>query len=297
MTTNIQQNTYVFSGHDTFQCRHMWLKKGYEFVKEGTVKFSDEEAVIKLGVGKNMVSSIRYWLRAFNIIDLKDQITDFGKIIFDDNEGYDPYLEDIGSIWLLHYQLVKKQYASIFSLVYNEHRKEKLFFDKKTYTAYIKRLKEINSKVPFNINTLESDFTVFLKTYWQDSSAKEIEDSFSGILTEIELVNSNNERGDKLQISIQNSERDTLPFEILLFSILDNENYGNSISLNALENDYNGPSSIFALNRNSLLQKIEDITKKYKNVIYSDHAGIKELQFKTKENPFNILNQYYGKHI
>ncbi|RYG02779.1 MAG: DUF4007 family protein, partial [Chitinophagaceae bacterium] len=22
---------YTFSGHETFHCRHLWLKKGYEF--------------------------------------------------------------------------------------------------------------------------------------------------------------------------------------------------------------------------------------------------------------------------
>jgi hypothetical protein len=57
-----------FSGHDSFQCRQLWLKKGYDFVKEG-FDFNDEYSVVQLGVGKNMVSSIRFWLKAFNIID------------------------------------------------------------------------------------------------------------------------------------------------------------------------------------------------------------------------------------
>jgi hypothetical protein len=47
---------YKFSGHETFQCRHFWLKKGYDFVKkEGDFKSND--ALIELGVGKNMISS------------------------------------------------------------------------------------------------------------------------------------------------------------------------------------------------------------------------------------------------
>jgi hypothetical protein len=55
---------FTFSGHDTFQCRHLWLKKGYDFVKNGK-SFAAEDAGVEMGVGKNMVTSIRYWLRAF----------------------------------------------------------------------------------------------------------------------------------------------------------------------------------------------------------------------------------------
>lgn len=71
----IKQNSKLtFSGHDTFHCRHLWLKKGYEFVKAGN-KFSDEDAVVKLGVGKNMVSAINYWLKAFGIIDKEGELS------------------------------------------------------------------------------------------------------------------------------------------------------------------------------------------------------------------------------
>ena len=122
-----QDIKYSFSGHDSFQCKQLWLKKGYDFVNEGN-NFNSEEAVIQLGVGKNMVSSIRFWLKAFNIIDTKDVPTQFGRLLFDDDAGFDPFLEDEGSLWLLHYQLVKNGYSSIYYIIFNEFRKEKLFF-------------------------------------------------------------------------------------------------------------------------------------------------------------------------
>ena len=59
---------YTFSGHETFQCKNMWLKKGYDFVKAGK-SFNDDTAVVDLGVGKNMVASIKFWLKSFGIID------------------------------------------------------------------------------------------------------------------------------------------------------------------------------------------------------------------------------------
>ena len=54
-----------FSGHETFHCRNYWLKKGLDHIWSGQ-KFNDD-AIINLGVGKNMVSSIRFWLRSFGL--------------------------------------------------------------------------------------------------------------------------------------------------------------------------------------------------------------------------------------
>ena len=76
---NVEIDKYVFSGHDSFQCRDLWLKKGFDFLISGN-SFNDSDAVVKLGVGKNMVSSIKFWLKAFNI-NSEDNLTEFGKKI------------------------------------------------------------------------------------------------------------------------------------------------------------------------------------------------------------------------
>jgi hypothetical protein len=76
---------------------------------------------------------------------------------------------------------------------------------------------------------------------------------------------------------------------------LHNENYGNSISLNSLEFDINSPGSVFAINRTGLMSKINELTTEFKEITFSDQAGIKELQIKTKLEPFSILEKYYGK--
>ena len=284
---------YTFSGHDSFQCRQLWLKKGYDYVKEGK-NFNDEDAVVQLGVGKNMVSSIRFWLKAFNIIDNKDIPTEFGKLLFDNKNGYDPFLEDEASLWLLHYQLVKNGFASIYSIIFNEFRKEKLFFNKETFVNYVKRIGESNPDLNFNENTISKDFIVFANLYKSDPESKDVEDSFSGILSEIELLKTTG-KGKSEQFFIENSERDNLPEAIVLYSILDNPNYGNSISLNSLEFDLNSPGSIFALNRSGLINKISDIVDDFKDITFTDQAGIKELQFKKKVDAYTILDQYYGK--
>ena len=284
---------YTFSGHDSFQCRQLWLKKGYDYVRDGK-NFNDEDSVVQLGVGKNMVSSIRFWLKAFNVIDNKDVPTEFGKKIFDNEDGFDPFLEDEASLWLLHYQLVKTGYSSIYSIMFNEYRKEKLFFNKENFVSYVKRIGESNQDLVFNENTVAKDFIVFTNLYKNDSESKDIEDSFSGILSEIELLKTSG-KGKEEQYYVENTDRYNLPIEVVLFTILDNQNYGNSISLNALEFEINSPGAIFALSRAGLMNKISEIVGNYKNVTFTDQAGIKELQFKNKLEPYKILEKYYGK--
>lgn len=284
---------YSFSGHDSFQCRQLWLKKGYDYIQDQK-SFNDEDAIVQLGVGKNMVSSIRFWLKAFNVIDNKEMPTEFGKRIFDNENGYDPFLEDEASLWLLHYQLVKNGFASIYSLIFNEFRKEKMFFNKETFVNYIKRIVESNPNLNFNENTIAKDFIVFVNLYKIDIESKNIEDSFAGILSELELLKTTGKGKDE-QFFIENSERDNIPEEVILFIILDNPNYGSSISLNSLEFEWNSPGSIFALNRKGLVNKILDIVDNFKDITFTDQAGIKELQFKKKVEAYTILDKYYGK--
>ena len=79
----------------------MWLKNGYDYVSKKK-SFNAEDAVVELGVGKNMVSSIRFWMKAFNLLTTTDELTNFAhKLLSED--GYDPYMEDEGTLWLLHH--------------------------------------------------------------------------------------------------------------------------------------------------------------------------------------------------
>ena len=45
-------NKYAFSGHESFPCKTLWLKKGYDFVVQGK-NFNNPDAVIDLGVGSD----------------------------------------------------------------------------------------------------------------------------------------------------------------------------------------------------------------------------------------------------
>ena len=52
---------YKFSGHQTFVCRYGWLEKGVRLIQRNPHGFLEDDVLIQLGVGKNMVESIKYW--------------------------------------------------------------------------------------------------------------------------------------------------------------------------------------------------------------------------------------------
>lgn len=282
-----------FSGHETFHCRHFWLKKGYDFIKNKH-RFHDLEAVVELGVGKNMVSAIHYWMRAFGLLDEQDQLTYWAEYFFSKN-GKDPYLENFGTLWLMHYLLIRAEKASIYSLVFNEFRKERIEFNKNHLEAFINRKCSENN---FSISdkSIQKDINVFLTNYLRPKSKlSNIEDDYSGILIDLDLIQELTilETGGNSWYKIENTEREEIPIEIILYTILDSYPNQNSISFHKLLNDYNSIGSIFLITPNGMIKKIEAIVKKYPEVIFKDTAGIKEIQIKAKLLKWDILNGYY----
>lgn len=297
MSTKSINNKLQFSGHESFSCKQFWLKKGYDFVHNNR-SFSDDEAVINLGVGKNMVNSIRYWCKAFSIIDEKDDTTtELGNHIFSDN-GYDPYIEDIGTLWLLHYNLVKKNKASLYSLLFNEFRKERIDFTKEHLHSFLKRKCNEDTSVNYNEKTITTDINVFFRNYASpERKAKiDIEDVFSNIFLDLELVHQYKkiDIDDKIEdwYRIGNEKRENLPYEIILYTILDNYE-DKTISFQQLLTGFNSPGNIFALNAEELYRHLINITNKHTNIIYSETAGNRTLQFKEQIDKWEILNEYY----
>lgn len=284
----------TFSGHDTFHCRHLWLKKGYEFIKNGS-KFTNEDAVVELGVGKNMVSSIRFWMKAFNLINDKDELEDLAIKIFEDGTGWDPYLEDDATLWLLHHNLIKKGYATTYNWVFNELRKEKIEFSRKNYIDFVDRKCQLNQIKLTSKNTLNDDFGVFAKMYLRTTSqTNDKEDTFSGILTELDMITEIKKQAESYYV-IENKDREDIPEEIILYAILSDNRFDRSVNVRSLEIEENSISSIFAMTRTGIVSKLESMAanNKFKYVRYNDHAGIKELQFEKRITPLEVLKKYY----
>lgn len=276
----------IFSGHETFRCKTHWLKRGYDFIiNEGN--FNGDDAVVRLGVGKNMVSSIKYWMRAFGFIDSRNVPTDIARFLLDDDTGRDPFFEDIGTLWLLHFYLINEGFATIYSSTFIEFHRLRNEIEKAKLHNFLKATCfEGDFSRLYNKNTVRKDVDVFLNSYCE--TGKENIEEQNTLLYPLNLIR----QGSSREVWYFNfKDATSVPAEIFLYSILCiNELGSRSVSFELLQK----LSLIYCMNNNELLNIIEIVRSLYPSeIVFSDNAGIKELQFKRDFIAEEVLENYY----
>lgn len=277
---------YSFSGHESFFCKPLWLKKAYDAMSEG-VNFTSPDAVASLGVGKNMVSSIRFWARAFGL-SINDVPTSFAQSIFDTELGYDPYLEDEGTLWLLHYYLLTKKIASLYQLTFLEFQREKREFDRNQLLAFVRRkCNAPEQKNVYNENTVKKDIGVLLHNYVTPSEVSSNED-FSAIFLDLGLINA---LGSD-RYAFNDTDPSHIHPDILLYALLDHKGEDNTISLDGMQE----VALIFGLSLTNFIELISEVLAQHpEDLSYTDNSGVKNLQFINDIDATAVLNHYYTK--
>lgn len=280
------EKRFSFSGHETFQCKSLWLKKGYDFIKDEK-KFTSEDAVVDLGVGKNMVSAIRFWLRAFGLTK-NDEVTELADYIFDTENGKDPFIEDLGTLWLLHYMLVSSLEASIYSLFFVEFQKEKKEFSRDQLYLFLKRkATEKGNPNWYNDNTIRKDIGVLIHNYLVPEESKAFED-FMVLLIDLNLIIET----EKKQYSINYEMKQRFIPEILLYSIIDQKGLDTVISYDELFE----MALVFCLSQSELDEDLRILETKFPAYIrFMDDSGIKQLLFLNEMDKNFVLDTYYEK--
>lgn len=285
----INKNQYikkpVFSGHESFACKSHWLKRGYDFVL-AKHNFNNEDAVVYLGVGKNMVASIKFWMRAFGLLDPEGRLTSLAHKLMNDKDGYDPFFEDIGSLWLLHFNLINEDYATIYKSTFIDYHKQRNLIESIKLQNFIKHIcfDGTNYKNLYNENTVKRDIVVLLHNYCNRSN-KSIEDS-NILLAPLNLI-------QEMEDGIYTFNYDTsnnIPANIFLYALLVQFPDSKSISFESMKD----LALIFCLTNNDLLDIVKRLCALYPNqIVFSDVAGIKELQIRENVSIDTILNNYY----
>lgn len=292
-------NNLKFSGHDTFHCRQQWLLKGVELIgNEQLNGFHNlEQAILNLGVGKNMVQAIQYWLRAFGLIDDDKRLTPIAELIFSEEEGFDRYLEDEGTLWLLQYLICNTEAASIYKLVFSDYAKERISneFDEKQILNFIKLKIAETTHRETSDNTLSSDFKVFIQSYFSGVRvAKTLEDDFNSPLIELNLISSISRENGIVTYKLNKENRVDFPLEIFGFCLL--EHYGNNAAVQFKE-IRETLGSYFVLTNEGLEIILEKLCSSYKEFVFNDDAGLRQIQVKSDKENFKLLllqNYYHG---
>ncbi|GHT42332.1 hypothetical protein AGMMS49965_13630 [Bacteroidia bacterium] len=278
---------YTFSGHESFYCKSLWLKKGYDFVLANK-DFNEPNAVVNLGVGKNMVAAIRYWLRAFGLVE-EGNTTEIADFLFDNENGKDPYIEDLGTLWLLHYMLVKTELASIYKLFFVDFHKEKNHeFTREQLQHFLKRKNAETAYANlYNENTVKRDIGVLLQNYVMPKQDRPNED-FAALLLNLNLIRQSNSENKTLYFNIKG--RSELVPDFFLYAIIDDKHSEQIVSFDKLMD----LALIFCLSKTELIDTVLLLIEKYpKHLRYTDDGGIKQLFFLKEIDKNEVLEKYY----
>ncbi len=271
--------------HESFSIREGWLAKGLIAVKEDSKVFSSSDATDVLGIGTNMVKSLKYWMTATCLIKEENKkmvLTELGNLI----DKYDPYLEDIFSWWLIHLNLILNLEDSY---VYN------LFFNKCTMKAFSKR--EIfehisnnlrNNKLEFNENILQDEVNMIIKTYSIDEKVDNPENNFICPLSELNLI----KKVDVSMYERMKTEYRNLNYLIIYYLLIKLSEDKDYISIDELLKMDNSPAKLLNLDKN-LINEYLDEMKRNDLIIVNRTAGLNMIYFNKKLSFEEIMKEHF----
>ncbi len=271
--------------HESFSIREGWLAKGIKNVKEYGNVFALQNATDILGIGTNMVKSLKYWMTATRLIEEKNReimLSDFGSII---NE-YDPYLEDIFSWWLIHINMITNiDDAYIYNLFFNKCN-IKTFTKRELYEKLYALL--INEKLTFNENILQDEVNMIIKTYTIDEKIDNPENNFICPLSELNLL----KKVDRDTYEKNRPEIRNLPFWVVYYIICLLLDDRDNISIDELLKEENSPAKLLNMDKN-LINEYLDEMKKNDLIIINRTAGLNMVYLKKKLSLNEIAEEYF----
>ena len=288
-----------FGRHETFSLRFGWLTKGFQALKVQPDVFGREDATVTLGVGKNMVNSIRYWLQAARIAERAPfgmETTDIGECIFGE-EGWDPYLEDEATIWLVHWLLVTNPEIATAWYWFFSHFHKPEFTGQEVQTALCDFAKD-NISVKTSPTTLKSDAALILRMYVKSKGSTRIplEDALDSPLSMLRLIS---RHPDSRSYESKPDIREDLPIGVLGYAVseLFDQRGVEMIPLDELmygKFGFPAPGSVFRLTENALIAKLERLVKYLPGkFVMRDTAGIHQLYRNGKVKAIKYLEKHY----
>lgn len=297
---------YRFSGHESFACRYAWLPKAYRALQCDPALFTDEAgAMVELGLGKNMVRSLRFWIEVTGLAEPDPvhprglRTTGFADALFG-VDGADRFLEDRRTLWLLHWKLCSREEGALFAWEY-------LFshwpFPELTRTEALASFQRESERLghEHSLVTLGQHLDVFLHTYLSTRSGKTaLEDSLDGPLVELELLQPIGERrgeGGRFE-TVYAFRREPKPeISAALFDYCVGDFWTrfhpaeNSLTLRDIAMAPGSPGHVFKLPEDDVRARLEARSQQHKPSYHYQPSAVQGLLFRT-ENAVGIEEIY-----
>ncbi len=271
--------------HESFSIREGWLAKGIRNVKNNNKVFSSAEATDILGIGNNMVKSLKYWMSATCLIKEENReikLSEFGNLI----GNYDPYLEDIFSWWLVHVNMMLNlDDAYIYNMFFNKCLR-KSFSKRDIYEQLVTNLK--NEKLEYNENILQDEVNMIIKTYAIDEKIDNPENNFISPLSDLNLI----KKIDRDTYERNRPDYRNLNYLIVFYLIEQLVNDKDYISIDELLKLDNSPAKLLNLDKN-LINEYLDEMKRNNLIIINRTAGLNMVYFQKKLSLEDIMKEYF----
>lgn len=277
------------SGHETFPLRYGWLKKAFDAVREtenGTdnrAVFLGDDAIARFGVGKNMVASMRHWATATGIIEDEAKenriiTTQLGRRLLSD-DGFDPYMENPATSWLIHWHLCGRPNKTTWFWAFNYY--PTTTFERDTFVQAIKRLAANRGWPRASATTIKNDVACFVRTYVAQRPSGQVshEDTLESPLTELGLIKPVGRRDG---FRFVRGQKPTLGIGAFSYAVTDYwhrlPTTAQTLSFEALAHDPGSPGRVFLLNEDDMVDMLSNMEEVSRGIYrWSETAGLKQI--------------------
>ena len=302
----LNKNKTTFGRHETFPLRYGWLTKGVEVVDKHRNIFHErehEKAMTKLGIGRNMVNALHYWLRVTGLVTFEDgnvgEVSLLGNALL--GKDGDLYLEDEATIWIIHWLIASNaELATGFFWFFNYYSAPR-FRDKDAMQS-LEDFVEQELGIKRAHTTLKSDLSTLLRMY-SPVASRGGEDHLDSPLASLQLVNAEEGYG----YSSLRTLRPFLPPVAMHFALqqrfadqIGQQGNKQEAAIPVRELLYGGmgwaaPGAVFRLTEEGLMTCLTQVMERYPRMYeLSDTAGLNQLYRLTPpQQPEDVLNDYY----
>ena len=298
----------TFARHETFHPRYGWFRKAYAVAAWDPYIFTRDDAPVVIGVGKNMVRAIRFWGLAAKLIveDPKSPNrrspglvpTRIGHALFGES-GWDRYMEDPGTLWLLHWWLLAApSRLPVWWLAFNEFNAVEFTDDDLEATTAI-QLDAVADWANPHPSSLKKDLSAFLRTYAPAERSRRtgIEDLLDCPLRELNLIDRSAATG-RYRFTL--GPKASLPSAIVSYAVLDYVSRvgtgGNTVTLSRLAREPGAPGLAFKLTETELRAALEPTLERTDALSLTTPTGAAQLAW--SQDPATvattILDDYYN---
>jgi hypothetical protein len=274
-----------FSGHETFPLRQLWLHKALRAVSEATHSspFAAEDAIVRFGVGKNMVTSIRFWATACKVIAEQGDhyvSTELGQVLFG-ADGLDPFCEHAATSWLMHWFLASTYDKTTTWYFLFNHISQQVFDREGIVAALWDSFAELSASAPtlkrISLATLKRDVECCIRSYVPRVGSESPEEMSEPLLGELGLIQQN----AKGTFEFRRGSKRSLPDGIFAFALLDywkRQRTGSVMAFDRVAHDYGSPGRVFKLDEDAVtdrLMALEELT--HGDIQWTEQAGIRQV--------------------